>query len=71
MANELDRLMDLDPLELSSQDLDAIISYYRKSRQNYELGVKPKKAGSEENKASLDSLIKGMAPAAPKIERRF
>ena len=44
MANEIDRLMSLDPLELSAQDIDSIIAYQRKARSAYDSGVKPKKA---------------------------
>lgn len=43
MSNELDALMDIDPLELSDQDLDKIIAYQRKARANREAGIKPKK----------------------------
>ncbi len=43
MANEIDILMDKDPLELSAQDIDAIIAYQRKMRAQWDSGVKPKK----------------------------
>lgn len=73
MANELDELMDKDPLQLSKQDLDAIIAYQRKARANYESGVKPKKGSGEAVK--LDSIVAGLlgqaapAPAAT-VKRR-
>ena len=44
--NELDRLMSLDPLELSAQDIDSIISYQRKARLSAEAGIKPKRGKS-------------------------
>ena len=43
MPNEIDTLMHLDPLELSAQDIDAIIAYQRKARAAFESGVKPKR----------------------------
>lgn len=42
-ANELDRLMSLDPLELSAQAIDDIIAYQRRARASADSGVKPKK----------------------------
>jgi hypothetical protein len=45
MPNEIDTLMSLDPLELSAQDIDAIIAYHRKGRALFESGVKPKRDG--------------------------
>lgn len=70
MANEIDILMDLDPTNLSSQDLDSIIAYHRKTRSNFEAGVKPKKGGE---KMSLDNLVQSMVkvPVAEPIKRRF
>lgn len=60
MANEIDLLMDKDPLELSAQDIDAIIAYQRKQRANAESGVKPKKEAGPKVKLTglLDNLIK-------------
>ena len=60
MPNEIDQLMDLDPLELSSKDKDGIIAYYRKQRGAFESGVKPKKSGEAINIVEL-GLVK---PAA-------
>ena len=66
--NELDRLMALDPLELSSQDIDTIISLQRKARQNFEAGVKPKKESGP--KQDLSELLKMSAPKTADIPRR-
>ena len=66
--NELDRLMALDPLELSSQDIDTIISLQRKARQNFEAGVKPKKETGP--KQDLSELLKMSAPKVADIPRR-
>lgn len=53
--SEIDELMNLDPLHLSEQDLDKIIAYQRKQRQNFELGIKPKKEKGPT--VSLDSVV--------------
>lgn len=63
--SEIDDLMHLDPLKLSEQDLDKIIAYQRKQRQNFELGIKPKKETGP--KVSLDSVI-GALTNIPKAE---
>lgn len=60
MANELDELMNLDPLDLSAQDIDKIIESHRRARQNYEAGVKPKKEASP--KKDLSALMAKLAP---------
>lgn len=67
MANEIDALMQLDPLELSAQDLDAIIAYQRKQRLAYASGTLPRK-GSTPNPIDLGAI--GLAPAAKPIKRR-
>jgi len=40
MSNDLDELMSRDPLELSSQDIDAIIDFHRKARARRASGEK-------------------------------
>ena len=64
MANEINLLMSLDPLELSAQQIDAIIDYHRKARASYAAGGKPKKGGSTE---SLDLSALGLI-SAPKVD---
>ena len=66
--NELDRLMSLDPLELSKQDIDIIIAYHRNQRALREKGVKPKK--DKGPTSTLDLVALGLKPAAPKLNRR-
>lgn len=46
--SDLDVLMSLDPLELTSspERIDQIIAYMRRARANFAAGVKPAKAGS-------------------------
>jgi hypothetical protein len=61
MPNEIDALMSLDPLELSAQDLDAIIAYQRKQRLAFESGVKPKK--SSVSAPSLAEILPEIKPA--------
>lgn len=69
MTNELDKLMDLDPLELSSQAIDKLIDYQRKARANFEAGVKPKKGGGETVK--LDLVKMGLIKEPEPIKRRM
>lgn len=71
MPNELDELMDLDPLSLSEQNLDAIIAYQRKYRAQIESGVKPKKA-NDGPKVSLSGVLDKLIPKVegPKVTRR-
>ena len=48
--SDLDELMSRDPLDLSAQDIDAIIAYHRNSRARKARGEKPEKIAS----ASVD-----------------
>ena len=72
MANELDILMNLDPLELTrdSPELEALIKVYRQQRANAEAGIKPKKEAGP--KVSLEGLLDGMIKKTPTegIKRR-
>lgn len=64
MSNEIDILMDLDPLELSERNKEDIIAYFRKQRGNFESGVKSKKDSTPINLVEL-----GLKKAAPPIRR--
>ena len=66
MSNEIDRIMSLDPLKLSAQNIDEIILYQRKQRLAYESGVKPKKASAQ----PLDLVSLGLITAPAPIKRR-
>lgn len=66
--SELDRLMNEDPLNLSAQDIDAIISYQRKARRDFEAGVKPEKPSGP--KAKIDLVSMGLVKAAAPVKRR-
>lgn len=72
VGNEIDWLMNLDPLEMTDDNIDKIILYQRKQRVQFELGVKPKK---EQGPAQdLSNVLQALIPAAPevaKIKRRF
>lgn len=68
MSNEIDILMDLDPLEMTVTDIDAIIAYHRKNRANAEAGIKPKKETGPKQK--LDLVALGLIKAPTLIKRR-
>lgn len=67
-GNDIDRLMDLDPLSLSKQNLDSIIAYHRQARANFESGVKPKKEAGPTVKIDLLSL--GLKKPSEPVKRR-
>lgn len=76
VVSTLDMLMNLDPLALSEQDIDKIILYQRRHRQNLEGGAKPTRkalktaaAVLDENRVDLADLIKAAIPK-PTIGRR-
>lgn len=60
MANEIDELMDRDPMELSAQDIDKIIAWHRQQRATYIAGGKISKP--EGQKIDLKSLGLVKAP---------
>lgn len=68
-TNEIDLLMDLDPENLSAQNLDDVIAWHRKRRADIEAGIKPAKQA----KASLDGVMEALQASQPavKVERRF
>ena len=65
--SELDELMARDPLNLSAQDIDAIIAYQRQARARREAGGKTKRTASDAPKQSLDLAALGLIkkPQAP------
>lgn len=68
MANEIDLLMDLDPLEMTTANIEALIAHHRKNRANSEAGIKPKKERGPEKKIDLLSL--GLGRPKPQMVRR-
>lgn len=67
--NDINDLMDKDPLSLTKEDIDSIIAYQRKQRANREGGVKVKKESAP--KVSLDLASLGLVKKADPIKRRF
>ena len=71
---DLDELMSLDPLSLSSQQIDEIIAYQRKNRASREAGVKVKKGKNPDApKVKLDLTALGLIPKkieGPIMKRR-
>lgn len=51
---DIDALMSIDPLDLSAQDLDAIIQYQRNMRAKRESGVRTRKPKPEGPMVKLD-----------------
>lgn len=71
MTNDLDLLMSRDPLDLSDQDLAAIIAYHRAQRARRAAGEKPTKPTSAtvDISAITNKLIKAAQPTVT-IKRR-
>lgn len=70
MANEIDELMDLDPLSLSSQNIDDIIAYHRNRRADLEAGHKPKKEIGPKIKLDLERLGLKKPSTVEPVKRR-
>lgn len=70
MSNEIDDLMSLDPLSMTKDNIDGIITHYRTKRANAEAGIKPTKASGP--KASLTSIMDSLVakPAGEPVKRR-
>ena len=67
--SDLDTLMSLDPLELTSspQRLDQIIAYMRRARANFAAGVKPVKGSGQK----IDLKALGIVKSAGTVLRRI
>ena len=66
MTKELDDLMNMDPLELSEQDIDDIIAYQRRARGDYDDGKPAKKADGPK----VDLVALGLVKAPEPMKRR-
>lgn len=68
--SEIDILMSLDPLELTSTParIDQIIAYMRRARANFAAGIKPPRASGPAIK--LDVAAMGLVKPAGQIKRR-
>lgn len=62
MSNDLDELMSLDPLDMTKDNIDAIIQYHRNARARAQ--EKAKTGGKRGAKALLDTVAK------PKVDLR-
>lgn len=69
MTNNIDALMDADPLTLTPDDITAIVEYHRRNRANHEAGVKPQKETGP--KATIDLVALGIAKPAAPFKRRI
>lgn len=71
--NTLDALMDLDPLDLSDQQIDEVVKFLRQQRMMVQHGVTPKKAKKAGEITDLSSVISALTLTVPeeKEERRF
>lgn len=66
--NDINLLMDQDPLNLSNQDIETIVAYHRAQRGAFDQGQQPKKKA--EPQVDLSSVMKALAPTAPPMQRR-
>lgn len=76
MSNEIDILMDLDPLSLTRANVDDIIAYHREARARKAEGGGRSRAKKDTGpKLALGDLVKSMvadkAPAQPLVKRRI
>lgn len=70
MANELDELMDKDPLEMTQDDISAIVAYHRRQRLRLsEAGAKAEAVGRTSIDLKALGLIK--TPEASGFKRRI
>ena len=66
--NDINTLMDMDPLSLKNSDIETIIAYHRAQRGAFDQGQQPKK--KVEPQVDLSSVMKALAPTAPPMKRR-
>lgn len=64
--NTIDDLMSLDPLSLTSDNIDSIIAYHRKARANSTPGRRPAKADSGPKPDLADLMAKMTGEEKPK-----
>ena len=71
--NTVDILMEIDPLQLTAENIDSIIAHHRKARANAAQGIKAKKErGPSVDISSVMADLTGAAPSAgtPTVRRR-
>lgn len=64
----IDELMDLDPDNLTNEDIDSIIAYERKQRGLFDSGIKPKKAEGEKKQLNVSGILAGLRGEEPAVE---
>ena len=65
----LNELMDRNPLDLTQDDLERLVNYFREARA---AGPRPKKETGPTAKLDLSTLgLKAPKPTGPQIKRRF
>jgi len=70
-VNTIDALMDLDPLSLTSENIESIIAYHRKARANAASGTKAKKdTGPKVDISSVMAGLTGATEVKPIVRRR-
>ena len=71
MTNTIDELMSLDPLNLTADDIDAIILYHRKARASSTGGKAKKDTGPKVDISEVMKALGGIpAPAVGIVRRR-
>lgn len=70
MANEIDQLMEEDPLELAKDEakIAKVVAYHRNLRALREKGIKPAKADGPKVAFTLDQI--GLGTPKPDVKRR-
>lgn len=66
--NDINLLMDKDPLDLKNTDIEDLIAYHRAQRGAFDQGQQPKKKA--EPQVDLSSVMKALAPTAAPMQRR-
>lgn len=68
MMNDINLLMDKDPLDLKNEDIEDLIRYHRQQRGAFDQGKKPEK--KEEHTVDLSSVMAALTPVQPLMQRR-
>ncbi len=68
---DLDDLMEKDPLDLTSDDIEALIAQQRKYRAQREAGTFKSVRKPTANAPAIDLKKLGLIPKADPVKRRF
>lgn len=69
-TTDLDELMSRDPLELTNDDIEALITQQRKYRASREAGIKPTRKPTA-SAPPIDLKKLGLVKEAEPVKRRF